>query len=149
MVAPSIRVGDAGALAAEYVLKFSPATVAVSGGSLPRLLAAGLSGKNAMDAVKQWKHVILADERVVALDHEDSNYRSVVEHLGCEVVAINPTLDANACAEDYEKKVMDKMGDSIDLVLLGLGPDGHTCSLFEGHKLVRGMVGMAVEWGLT
>ncbi|EGD77518.1 6-phosphogluconolactonase [Salpingoeca rosetta] len=123
-------------------------SVAFSGGSLPKLLASGVD-KIKTDTTK-WK-VFFADERCVALDHDDSNFKAVQNdclsklNVGAEnVFAIDPALigDSDAAAEAYQKVLTEQLGGSdgetpsIDLVLLGMGPDGHTCSLFPGHTLL-------------
>jgi 6-phosphogluconolactonase len=90
--------------------------------------------------------VYFADERVVPLDHADSNYKAVMEtclnQLGvpaAKVHAIDPSLSPEAAAVAYEKMLVEEMGPepAFDLVLLGMGPDGHTCSLFPGHPLLH------------
>ena len=53
---------------------------------------------------------------------------------------INPNLSVEECAADYEKKlktVFSGTWPEFDLLILGMGPDGHTCSLFPGHKLLQ------------
>ena len=118
-------------------------TVALSGGSTPR----GLYSLLAKDHPNfPWRDTFLffGDERHVAPDHPDSNYRMVNEALLSKVpipagnvyrvLAENP--NAAAAAADYEEKLRGffklRPGEfpRFDLILLGLGPDGHTASLF-------------------
>lgn len=149
-----LSVGEVAVRAADHLLSSARAsiaargvfTVAVSGGSLPAQLVAGVrtEGPDALKAAEPEKWIVLfADERVVPLDHEDSNYRLVKESMKFvpeeNIVAINPGLDVDKCAEDYESKVtkaLSRSGDRFDAVYLGLGPDGHTASLFPGHALL-------------
>lgn len=127
-------VHDASQVAIQERGRFS---VAISGGSLPKLLAAGLKAYDV--DVGKWD-VFLADERVVALDHDDSNYREILSRIpSLPVIPIDPSLSSDECASDYKNKLVGKLGESpkFDMLLLGLGPDGHTCSLFPDHSLVR------------
>jgi 6-phosphogluconolactonase len=126
--------------------------IAISGGSLGKVLKAGLIDNKAIAEKVHWEkwRVFFADERLVPLDHEDSNYglfNSLVlkelaheGHPGPTVFAINETLlhetdttTDEAIAKEYESF----LPESLDLVLLGAGPDGHTASLFPGHKLLK------------
>ncbi|KAI1128531.1 nagb/rpia/CoA transferase-like protein [Nemania abortiva] len=132
--------------------------VAVSGGSLPKTLAQALLAepKSADDVIKfdKWE-IFFADERAVPLDHADSNYALVKAELLDKIPAswgrplVHPIDtqfldDTQELADQYEKTLVGSFakGDSVklpifDLLLLGSGPDGHTCSLFPGHPLLR------------
>jgi 6-phosphogluconolactonase len=125
-------------------------TVALSGGSTPRKLYSLLAQNNA-DFSWDKTFLFFGDERHVPPDHVESNYRMVNEALLSKIFIPTGNAyrvrgelpDAAATAAEYEKQVHDffKLGSGefpqFDLILLGLGPDGHTASLFpdsEGLK---------------
>lgn len=90
-------------------------------------------------------HVFFADERCVPLDHEDSNYLACHNNLFANIpipreniYTIRDVEDPDLAARNYESILRAIAPDlSLDLVLLGLGPDGHTASLFPGHPLLE------------
>lgn len=136
--------------AADAVKEKGTFSVALSGGSTPRGLFSVLVGDtNFRDAIA-WDKVAFfwGDERHVPPDHADSNFRmareSLLSHLKLRDDQIfriaGECADAAEAAASYERKVRDFFGlkdaqfPRFDLVLLGMGPDGHTASLFPGTK---------------
>jgi len=131
----------AGAVAAR-----SRAAVALTGGSTAAPLYAELrrSTKIPWSATQ----IFFTDERAVAPDHELSNYRIAEEQLLRHVGAAGvhrlrgeaPDLDAEARRAAEELRAELGTPPRLDLMLLGLGPDGHILSLFAGvpHSAARG-----------
>ncbi|MCL5268161.1 MAG: 6-phosphogluconolactonase [Bacteroidetes bacterium] len=116
-------------------------SLALSGGTTPRLLYRIL-GTTYRDKIP-WKavHFFWGDERYVPHDDKDSNYHmakeSLLEIIPVPVENVHPIPTTYAepaeAAELYEKelrKFFDTTGDTFDLVLLGMGKEGHTASLF-------------------
>lgn len=118
--------------------------VALSGGSTPKRLFEILAEPEFRNAVP-WDRVIVfwGDDRAVGPDHEWSNYRLAYETL----LAHAPVLEKNVyrivgeqgaqrAAEDMRRNMVNIFGDQgaprFDLVLQGMGGDGHTASLFPG-----------------
>jgi 6-phosphogluconolactonase len=125
--------------------------VALSGGSTPRGLYMRLAALPYRAAVP-WSrvHVLWSDERCVPADHAASNYRmareTLLDHVPIPATNVHRMRgedNPDAAARAYERILRDLLqtaqgpprddaGFHIDLVLLGLGEDGHTASLFPG-----------------
>jgi len=136
---------DFAALARRRVATCGRFAVALSGGTTPvafyRLLSQDYRDRIPWEAV--W--VFFGDERFVPPDHPDSNYRLVRETLLDRVpvpeanVHPMPTvgLDPESAARRYEALLLARFAGPpvLDWVLLGVGEDGHTASLFPGFEL--------------
>ncbi|GJJ09429.1 hypothetical protein Clacol_003651 [Clathrus columnatus] len=125
-------------------------TIALSGGSLPKQL----KGLVEHDGIKWEKwHVYYADERVVPLDHPDSNHylcatefysKTGIPAANIHTIDINVLDDIEELADRYEQQLIVQFASKdsarfpiFDLILLGMGPDGHTASLFPNHELLQ------------
>lgn len=118
-------------------------SIALSGGGTARRCYERLAEEGAT-RIDWWKvDVYWGDERCVPHDHEDSNYLLAREALLDRVGAANAT-HLMRCAEvdAYQLRVGD-LG-RFDLVHLGLGPDGHTASLFAGSPALEADPGRLV-----
>ncbi len=127
--------------------------VALSGGSTPKNMFAILANDAALRDRMPWNrvHFFWGDERHVAPDHADSNFRMTHETMLSKVPvppgnihrirSENP--DAGEAAAEYEQelreffKLEEKQLPIFDCVFLGMGPDGHTASLFPGTKALH------------
>ncbi|XP_053858318.1 6-phosphogluconolactonase [Vidua macroura] len=136
--------------AAEAVASGGRFTLGLSGGSLVPLLARelppALSAAPGADP-SRWL-VAFCDERLVPPEHPESTggaYRSQLlaqfAPPGPQVLWVNPGLGPAEAARDYEEQLRrafpGEATPQFDLLLLGVGPDGHTCSLFPGHALLQ------------
>ena len=136
---------DVLAIAADAIAARGRCLVALSGGATPKGLYERLAarGRAALD----WSRVVFlwSDERSVPPDHPDSNFRMADEALlgplgipAAQVYRMRGEADdIEAAARDYEHTISTLTGvqpghgvPQLDLVLLGLGADGHTASLF-------------------
>ncbi len=139
------------ARAAEAVSARGLFTAALSGGKTPVAIYAFLAQAPFISQIP-WAHVHLfwGDERCVPPDHGDSNYRMTREFL-LDHVPIPPAnihrmpgeMDPAEAPARYEKELREFFaphGDDFpvfDFILLGLGEDGHTASLFPGTRAIR------------
>jgi 6-phosphogluconolactonase len=155
MVIPEIKVvPDPAAVAhtaAERVLSSAESaietrgafSIALSGGSTPKALYTLLSAEPFRASIDWAKvYVFFGDERCVPPDDSESNYRMARESLlakvpipGDNVYRIRGELDPQEAAKEYDEILKDYFADGgPDVVLLGMGDDGHTASLFPGTE---------------
>lgn len=123
--------------------------VGLSGGSLPSLLVEALKQLK----IIEWKKWLFffCDERCVTSTSPESTfgtYRRLLDPIDerlplslNQFIPIDPSLKSSKVAEDYLSKMRQRFeGASLPkfhILFLGLGPDGHTCSLFPGHRLLK------------
>jgi 6-phosphogluconolactonase len=139
-------VHDKASLAIEASGRFS---MALSGGRTPRALYDALA-KDYKDGI-DWKktHLFFGDERFVPKDHEQSNFKMADESLFSRVPVpeenvypiptqeVTPKLAADRYETAMRRYFTDDDFPRFDLLLLGLGADGHVASLFPGDAALR------------
>ena len=138
-------------LACQVIAAHGRFSVALSGGSTPKALYS-LLATGEFNEQLAWRqiHLFWGDERCVAPDHAESNYRMVKESLLSKIVMPSDNVyrmagekePAVAAAESEAQLRMhfhieDDTVPRFDLVLLGLGEDGHTASLFPGSSALN------------
>lgn len=132
-------VDDVAAAFADLVVREQPRSLAVSGGGTARACYEALAARSGID----WSEVevLVGDERWVPVDHEDSNEgmarAELLDHVPvCEIHSVRGagnTPEAAAAAYDGLVRGLGR----IDLVHLGMGPDGHTASIFPGSPTLE------------
>ncbi len=137
-------------LSAQAICDRGRFTVALSGGSLPKIVCPPLVSEPWRSQIN-WSawHIFWADERCVPLDHPDSNFRLAREQLFDQVKipvaqiypiddSFEPDITAKAYAAILNQFFQPAPGHPprFDLILLGMGEDGHTASLFPRHSLL-------------
>ena len=126
------------AKAAETVEERGRFAVVLAGGSTPKAAYELLARAFAKTIDWERVHVFFGDERSVPPDHEDSNYRMAREALLDRVPVgsvhrMRGELPPAEAATSYEDELRGFLGEELprfDLILLGIGEDGHTASLF-------------------
>ncbi len=141
------------AQAKQAVLAHGRCAIALSGGSTPKDLYTLLANDPKLREGIPWSktHFFWGDERHVPPDHQESNYRMANEAMLSKVPVPQANVhriksenpDAAIAADDYERALRSffqiRAGEfpRFDIVLLGLGPEAHTASLFPGTKALH------------
>ncbi len=138
-------------LAVEAIRSKGKFCVALSGGSTPRGLYTLLANQPQHSIPWEKIYFLWGDERHVPPDHPDSNYRMAYEAMLSKVPIPAENIfrihaeekDADAAARGYEQTLTAffhlQPGEfpRLDLILLGMGPDGHTASVFPGTRALH------------
>lgn len=149
-------VNDAVALiesaASEAIAARGSFSLSLSGGNTPKPVYEALA-KRPLD----WSKVVITfgDERCVPPDDAQSNYlmarNTLLDHIAIpaeNVLRMKGEIDPGQAAKDYEGELRARAGGGVfrhDLVLLGMGPDGHTASLFPGTPALEERERLVVE----
>ncbi|HEY9793456.1 MAG TPA: 6-phosphogluconolactonase [Candidatus Obscuribacterales bacterium] len=135
-------------------------TVGLSGGHTPPLLYDQLTSAQYKTKVEWQKvHFFMSDERCVPVDSKESNWgtaeRLLFSKLNIPAENLHPMHgqeeNPTKCAEEYEAAIKAffevKEGEipRFDLIQMGMGPDGHTASLFPGTKALKEQSQLVVE----
>ena len=121
--------------------------IALSGGSTPKALYELLSAEPYVSKFP-WAdtEIFFGDERCVPPEHKDSNFKMAREALlskvpipATSVHRMKGELEPAAAATEYERILRERFqgNDGLDFVLLGMGDDGHTASIFPGTSATR------------
>lgn len=123
-------------------------TLALSGGETPQMLYKKLASEEYKEKIN-WKrvHIFWGDERVIPFDDDRNNAKMAFKNLisqitipPAQVHKMRVDIEPLFAAKDYENVLQTYFGNtekSFDLILLGVGDDGHTLSLFPGSLVVE------------
>jgi 6-phosphogluconolactonase len=144
----AFMVGEWAAVCRRAVARRGRFTAALSGGTTPVSFYDRLAARD-RDLPWERTYIFLADERCVPFDHPDSNFGLIESKLlryvpipAGNIHAVQTRLEPSAAAAGYETEMRAFFGledgefPGFDLILLGLGEDGHTASLFPGDAAV-------------
>jgi len=135
-------------LAERSIRKHGKFVVALSGGSSPKAIFKLLATKEYADKI-EWNKIYFfwVDERWVSLDDDKSNAKMTFETL-LNQVPVNKSqifpmykdgVEPEEFAKEYELQIRNVLGNEgvFDFILLGMGDDGHTASLFPGEEILN------------
>lgn len=134
-------------LSKKSIEKNNKFTVALSGGSSPKVIFKLLATEEYAQKV-EWNKVYFfwVDERWVSLEDEKSNakmtFETLLDHVPVNKNHIFPMykdgIEPEDYAKEYEQEIKNVLGEQgiFDFILLGMGDDGHTASLFPGEKIL-------------
>jgi 6-phosphogluconolactonase len=114
----------------------------LSGGATPRTAYEFLA-EGPLEEPVPWDrvHVFFGDERAVPPDHPDSNYRmaseALLRRLSAPVASVHRMEAEAADAEAAADRYAGLLPEALDVLVLGVGADGHTASLFPGSPALR------------
>ncbi|WP_333854318.1 6-phosphogluconolactonase [Epilithonimonas sp.] len=135
-------------LAEKSIQKHDKFVVALSGGSSPKAIFQLLATKEYAEKV-EWSKVYFfwVDERWVSLDNDKSNakmtFETLLNHVPVHQNHIFPMykdgVEPEEFAKEYETQIRNVLGNDgvFDFILLGMGDDGHTASLFPGEEILN------------
>lgn len=122
--------------------------MALSGGSSPKAVFQLLATKDYAEQI-DWKNIYFfwVDERWVSLDDSKSNakmtFETLLNHVPVNKSQVFPMFKEDISPQDYaaeyEKEIRNVLGEDgrFDVILLGMGDDGHTASLFPGEEILN------------
>ena len=132
---------------AETLQKQDRFTMALSGGSTPKVLHKILAASPYKEKIDWTRlHIFWGDERAVPFSDDRNNAKMAYDTLldkvpvpAAQIHVMRTDIPPEQSAAEYEKILHDyfPQGASFDLVLLGMGDDGHTLSLFPGTEVVH------------